>query len=120
MKNLNIKQEKIRDKLLSADGREMLVYSIETPKIEEIKKFNDFYEKIQEKALDFCREKLPKRLSTENIYSYKLSCKCHVENCRVTVTLRAALTNRTIHKIISEHTEKHKWDFDCMKFRVVK
>ena len=120
MENIVISKKHINDKITSPEGRDLLLYSIDIPQLEGFKRFNEFYLKICDKAIAFCSKELYKKCDTKSTYSYRLSQRCHVENNRVTVTLRATLTDRTSRKSISEHIEKHIWDIKAARLKVIK
>ncbi|MBO7310760.1 MAG: hypothetical protein J6U86_05140 [Clostridia bacterium] len=120
MENIIINKKHTNDKILSPEGHELLLYSIDIPQFEGFKRFNEFYLKIFDKTVAFCSKELYKKCDTQSTYSYRLSQKCHVENNRITVTLRATLTNRTARKSISEHIEKHIWGINTSRIKVIK
>ena len=120
MEKMSIDNKRIHDKIVSPEGHELLLYSIDIPQLEGFKCFNEFYSKICNKATAFCGTELYKRCNTQSTYSYRLSQKCHIENDCVTVTLRATLTDRTARKAISEHIEKHIWNINTANLKVIK
>ena len=115
-----VKTERKKGKITLPDGTELFSYFIEAPQIDGIKSFNDFYSDVQRKCLDFCERKLAARCSQGHFYSYRLSCKTHIQNLRLTVILKATLTDKTSASLISSYTETHKWDFEKCKLRVIK
>ena len=116
----SIKTERTRGEVSTPEKKGSITYYIEIPQIEGIKSFNDFYCDIQKKCLAFCNERLHTHCVNEHVYSYRLSCKTHTQNRRITVTLKATLSDKTSAALISSHTEIHKWDLEKFKLRVEK
>ena len=117
---LTVKTERIHEKINTEDGNALLAYTVDTPSIDGYEYFNSFYENIRDNLLVFCREKLPMRCSIGNLYSYRHTCKAHAVNDVLTVTLKTVFTDKTSRRIISSHTETHKWELDKMKITLLK
>lgn len=117
---LTVKSERTHKKIISADGSTVILCTVEVPIIADIKKFNRFYTQVKEKSINFCEKKLMTHYANGGTYSYKLLCRCHVENKRLTVTLKATLGNKDTHRIISSRTEAHIWSFDGILLKTVK
>lgn len=117
---LTVRAERTHKKLASADGSTVILYTAELPCIASLKKFNRFYGLIGEKSLNFCQKKLMASYADGGTYSYKLICRSHIENRRLTVTLKVTLSNRDTHRIISSRAEVHTWSFDGILLKTVK
>ena len=117
---ITVKTERIHERISTSDGNELLAYTVDTPIIDGSEHFNSFYEKVRDNLLVFCREKLPARCSQGYLYSYRHTCKTHAVNNVLTVTLKTVFTDKTSRRIISSHTETHKWELDKMRITVLK
>lgn len=117
---LTVKSERTHKKFISNDGSTVILCTVEVPNIAEIKKFNRFYSQVRERSINFCAKKLIARYTNGGTYSYKLLCRCHIENKRLTVTLKAMLVNKDTRRIISSRTEAHIWSFEGILLKTVK
>ena len=118
--DLTVRKERKKGMLSRSDGTEFLSYTVDTPRIEGIKSFNDFYADIQTSCVDFCEKRLPSRCVQGRFYSYRLTYKAHAQNQILTVTLKVTLSDKTTATLVSGHTETHKWNFDKSQLRVFK
>lgn len=90
-----------------------LLCFIDIPRAEGAKKFNNFYEKISERCIKYCKGKLAARLSDRDgahTYSYRVSCKIRKTEADVTVTLTICLSDRSAFKTLARHTQTHLWN----------
>lgn len=115
-----IKTERIHGKAENGDNGALLTYIIDTPSAAGDDGFNAFYSRISGNLVEFCRQKLILKCGSGGQYSYKHTCKAHTENGILTLTLKTVFTDKITHRVISSHTEKHKWKLDGKKSRLIK
>lgn len=90
-----------------------LLCSVDIPFAEGAKKFNNFYKKISERCIKYCKRKLVAHLSNldgAHTYSYRLSCKICKTDDGFAVTLTVCLSDRSAYRSLARHSETHLWN----------
>ena len=90
-----------------------LLCFIDVPYAEGAKKFNNFYKKISERCIKYCKGRLFSRLSQRegaHTYSYRASCKILKTDEGFAVTLSVSLADRSAYKALASHKETHLWN----------
>lgn len=119
-RSINLKTERVHERITDSDGKDLLTYTVDTPSISGADEFNVFYAKVRDNIIAFCREKLILRCVSGGLYSYRHVCKTHIENNVLKVTLKTSFTDKTSRCVLSSHTETHKWDLGDSKLRIIK
>ena len=90
-----------------------LLCFVDIPYAEGAKKFNNFYLKISERCIKYCKGKLLSRLSCRDgahTYSYRVSCKIRKTDAGFAITLTVCLSDRSAYKTLARHSETHLWN----------
>lgn len=120
MQSTVIKTERTHGKAENADGGAVLTYIIDTPSVAGDDGFNEFYLRVRDNLVEFCRQRLILKCGSGGQYSYKHTCKAHMENGILTLTLKTVFADKVTHRVLSSHIEKHKWKLDGKKSRLIK
>lgn len=118
--------EKSSEAIRYPDGTGTLIYTQTLPKINGRKRFNEFYNTIGRKCASFCRTVLIGRCkayagNTDRWeLTYRLLCRAHVNESRITAELCVTLCNKTTQKLIFRHTEEHLWSKSAERMLPIK
>lgn len=100
-----------------------LLCLVDIPYAEGARSFNNFYQKISERCIKYCKRRLVSRLSNRSdahTYSYRVSCKIRKTETGFAVTLSACLSDRTTYKTLARHCETHLWNTKLSVIRLQK
>ena len=109
-----------KETFATSDGSGRLVCSVSLPSFDGHERINDFYSRIADACLDFCRVELLRRYASERQGAaweirYRLNVRADTAEDTATIALAVTLSDSFSHKILAKHDETHLWSLSSDK-----